>query len=117
MNMTDPSLFRDHVDPALHCVTVQHSVLSAGQPPMRVWWCVNPVARDELDQVRVQWTVAVVVEFADRDPQPVSFADQRDCIALKVAEFADSHPGAGDSSIARRRWMRASLPRARMNFT
>ena len=62
---------------------------------MSVGRCVGPVGGDELDEVRMQQDVAIVVEFADRDPQPLRVHNQRDCVGPEIAEFPDSHPGAG----------------------
>ena len=47
-------------------------------------------------QLRVQWDVAVVVEFADRDPQPVGGADLDDGVGGEAEEFPFAHPGAGE---------------------
>ena len=47
------------------------------------------VVADQLDQVRVQRQVPVVVQFAERDVQPVSGADLHDCSGLQVGQLAD----------------------------
>ena len=65
----------------------------------------------------MQGHVAVVVEFADGDPQPVRVADLCDRVGFEVAEFTDSHPGAGEQSDARRQWIRFVVRAARMNST
>jgi hypothetical protein len=43
----------------------------------------------------VQGHIAVVVELADRDPQPRFVVHDRDRIGLEVTEFTDAHPGSG----------------------
>ena len=47
------------------------------------------VVTDQLDQVRVQRQVPVVVQFADRDVQPVAGADLDDRFGLQAGQFAD----------------------------
>ena len=44
---------------------------------------------------RMQWYVAVVVEFADRDPQPRRAVEDHDRVGGEAAELADAHAGAG----------------------
>jgi hypothetical protein len=46
------------------------------------------------DRVWVQRQVAVVVQFADRDVQPVRGADEHDRVGLQGGELADPQPGA-----------------------
>ena len=48
------------------------------------------VVADEGDQVRVQRQVAVLVEFADRDVQPVRGADEHDRVGAQGGELADA---------------------------
>jgi hypothetical protein len=48
------------------------------------------VVADEGDQVRVQRQVAVLVEFADRDVQPVRGADEHDRVGLQCGELTDA---------------------------
>ena len=52
------------------------------------------VVVDEGDQVRVQWQVAAVVQFADRDVQPVPGADEHDRVGGQTGELADAQSGA-----------------------
>ncbi len=57
--------------------------LSAGQQQRVVGGDVRgAVVADEGDQVRVQGQVAVLVEFADGDVQPVRGADEHDRVGL-----------------------------------
>ena len=55
----------------------------------------------------MQRDVAVVVEFADRDPQPRRRVQRDDRVGGEVAELTDAHPGPGqqldDEPIERRR--------------
>ena len=58
----------------------------------------GPVGEPVVDhglELRVQRDVAVVVEFADRDPQPVGGADLDDGVGGEAEEFAFAHAGAG----------------------
>jgi hypothetical protein len=50
---------------------------------------------EHFDQLGVQRHVAVVVELAQRDAQPVASADLYDRVGLQVRELAGAHPGAG----------------------
>jgi hypothetical protein len=50
---------------------------------------------EHLDELGVQRDVAVVVELADRDPQPVGVPDADHGVDLQGAELTDAHPGAG----------------------
>ena len=54
----------------------------------------GPVVADEGDQVRVQRQVAVLVQFADGDVQPVRGADEHDRVSLQGSELADPQSGA-----------------------
>ena len=53
-------------------------------------------AVEELFELGVQGDVAVVVQFADRDPQPVGGADLHDGVDGEVDELALAHAGAGE---------------------
>jgi hypothetical protein len=44
----------------------------------------------------VQRHVAVVAEFADGHPQPVVVTDADDGVGSEFADFAGTHPGAGE---------------------
>ena len=94
VNVADPGLLGD-CDPALHRVAVQWPVLPAQHPAMGVRWDLTLVGADEFDEVGVQRDVAVVVELAGGDPQPVPVTNHRDCVGLQIAELPDSHPGPG----------------------
>ena len=50
---------------------------------------------EQFDEVRMQGDVAVVVEFADRDPQPPAVVDLHYRVAGQGAQFADPDAGAG----------------------
>ena len=52
-------------------------------------------SRRELFELRVQRDVAVVVELADRDPQPERRADLHDSVDGEVEQLASANPGAG----------------------
>ena len=56
------------------------------------------VVGDELDEHRVQRHVAVVVELADRDAQPVGVADSDHGVVFEAGELAGAHPGAGQAA-------------------
>ena len=43
----------------------------------------------------MQWDVAVVVKFADRDPQPERVTDVDHRVVGERREFTGAHPGAG----------------------
>jgi hypothetical protein len=47
-------------------------------------------------QLRVQRHVAIVVEFADRDPQPVGRSDLDYSVGGEAEEFTFAHPGPGE---------------------
>ena len=49
-----------------------------------------PIVVDQGEQVWVQWQVAVVVQLADRDVQPVTGTDKHDRIGAEADELA--HP-------------------------
>ena len=72
-------------------VPVQRPAVLAGQQ-QRVVGCdvSGAVVADEGDQVGVQRQVSVVVEFADRDVQPMSGADEHDRIGGQGGELADA---------------------------
>ena len=61
---------------------------------------VGPVVGDpvveEFFQLRVQGNVAVVVQLADRDPQPVGGADLHDRVDGQFEQFAAADAGAGE---------------------
>jgi hypothetical protein len=52
-----------------------------------------PVVADQGHQLRVQRDVAVVVQLADRDVQPVSSADLHDRVVLESDQLADPQAG------------------------
>ncbi|GLB92574.1 hypothetical protein Mkiyose1088_18080 [Mycobacterium kiyosense] len=54
----------------------------------------DPVV-EQLFELRVQRDVAVIVQFADRDPQPVSRADLHDRIGSEGQQLAAADPSAG----------------------
>src|SRR3954468_5608503 len=54
----------------------------------------NPVV-EQLFELRVQRNVAVVVQLADRDPQPVGRADLHDRVNGEGQQLATADPGAG----------------------
>ena len=54
----------------------------------------GPVVGDEVDEHRVEGDVAVVVELADRDPQPVGAAVAEHGIVTQPAELTGPHAGA-----------------------
>src|SRR6476661_114682 len=51
---------------------------------------------DHCFELRVQRDVTVVVEFADRDPQPVGRPDLDDGVGGETEEFPFAHPGPGE---------------------
>jgi hypothetical protein len=53
------------------------------------------VVIEEGDQLRVEGDIAVIVQFADRDPEPIAVADAGDGIGLELAQLAHTHPRAG----------------------
>jgi len=55
---------------------------------------LGSVAGDQVDQVGVQGQVAVFVELADRDVQPVGLADQDDRVGGQRGVLPDAQPGA-----------------------
>ena len=55
----------------------------------------DPVV-EQFFQLRVQRDVAVVVELADRDPQPVGRADLHDRVDGEGEQFAAADAGAGE---------------------
>ena len=55
---------------------------------------LGPVVVDEVDEHRVQRNVAVVVELADRDPEPVGPTQAEHGIVAQCAELAGPHAGA-----------------------
>ena len=57
------------------------------------WMLGDPVG-EESGGVGVHRDVAVVVEFADRDPDPGGAVELDDGVTLECAELPDAHPGA-----------------------
>ncbi len=55
---------------------------------------VGGPAHEQGDEVGVEWDVAVVAEFAERDAQPVAVTDQHDGVGGEFADFAGAHSGA-----------------------
>ena len=49
---------------------------------------------EQTDGVGVQGDVAVVVQLADRDPQPRGAVEHDDGVSFERAELTDTHPGA-----------------------
>ena len=94
--MSDPGPAGDGVDPAGHDVAVQRAVLACQQPAGGARPVGLAVVGEELDEVGVQRDVAVVVQLAERDAQPVGVADDGDGVGFEVAQLTDAHPGAGE---------------------
>jgi hypothetical protein len=51
---------------------------------------------EQLFELWVQWDVAVIVQFADRDPQPAGGADLNDRVDGEGQQLATSDAGAGE---------------------
>ena len=79
---------RDHV--SIEAPAFEHD------EPIEVIGAVSLVCVELLDELRVQRDVAVVVEFADRDAQPVPAANLDDGVGAEFAELADAQPGSGE---------------------
>ena len=91
----EPGASSGALDPAVDGVAVQRTVRAREQSAGGERSVAGLVVRDQLDEVRVEWDVAVVVEFADGDPQPGLVLHDRDGVGLEVAELADTHPSPG----------------------
>jgi len=95
VDVADTGAFGDRRDVAGDGAPVEGLTVVAFNETTRTWCSsLGAVVGDELDEDRVQGDVAVVVEFADRDPQPVGVADVDHGVIGEGAEFTGSHPGA-----------------------
>ena len=94
MDMSDAGLLRAAVAHPGDRVAVQGTALvGEEQPAHPAVWIGRPVP-EHRHQLRVQRDVAVVVELADGDPQPVPVTDLDHGIGLEGAELAHAHAGA-----------------------
>jgi hypothetical protein len=93
----DPGGAADPGDDAADEVPVQRAPVVGDQPlvPADVLEVGGGPGGEQLDQLGVQWHVAVVAELAQRDPQPVPGADLDDRVGGQAGQFAGPHAGAG----------------------
>ena len=70
MDVSDASGFGDPVEHAGDLVPIEGPVVPDDQP-VDVITTTGPVSVEEFYQLGMEWEVAVVVEFPDRDPEPV----------------------------------------------
>ncbi len=64
--------------------------------PVEVVSAARLVVVEQLDELRMERDVAVVVEFADRHAQPVPAVHEHDSVGGEFAELADAKSGAGE---------------------
>ena len=97
MDGADTGSLRDRGDVAVDGAPVERLAVVAFDEPTgpRRWTHGEPVV-DQLDEHRVQRHVAVVVELADGDAQPVGVADADHGVGLERGELAGAHAGAGE---------------------
>ena len=86
-------------------VSVEWSAVMVQQVTVDGWMRGGPVGEESCG-VGVQRDVTVVVELADRDPQPWRRVEVDDRVGGEAAELTDPHPGPGqqldDEPIERR---------------
>ncbi len=86
----DASGSSDAADDAPDGVPVERPAMIGDEPVVvahRLGLFCGP-ACEQIDEIRVQWHVAIVAELSERDAKPVVHSDQHDRVGGEVAEFA-----------------------------
>jgi len=95
VDVADAGVSGGFVEVAGDAVPVDRSPVFPGQQQRIVRRDVlGAVVADQVDQVRVQRQVTVVVQSPDRDVQPAPDTYLHDRVGLQADQFADSQPGA-----------------------
>ena len=95
-HVAGPGAFGDRRDVAGDGAPVERlAVVSFDEPPRACRGPGGVPGGDELDELGEQWDVAVVVELADGDAQPVGAAGVDHGAGFERGEFTSAHPGPG----------------------
>ena len=89
VNVTDPGDLGDTAQHAGDHVPIEATAVK-GDEPVKVIVTVCVVGFEEIDELWVQRDVAVVVQFADRNPQPVPARHQHHGVERQSAELANA---------------------------
>ncbi len=89
VDVADPGGLRDPSDDARNDVSVEATTVEHDEP-VDVVGPAGSVLVELFEELVMQWDVAVVVEFADRNVEPVSVVHEHDGVGLEFAELADS---------------------------
>ena len=93
VHVPEAGLTPDAGDDTGDAIAVQRPTVGVSQEPAACRWMqVGPVG-EETGGVGVHGHVAVVVELADRDPQPRGVVQHDDRVGGEGAELTDAHPG------------------------
>jgi hypothetical protein len=96
MDMSNSGPLGHRGDVAMDGAPVEGLAVVSFDQVTRAWSAsTGPVVDDEVDKDRVQRHVAVVVELAHGDAQPVELADADHGVVFEGRELADAHAGAG----------------------
>ncbi len=92
VDMAEACCGGDAFDDPADAVTIENSTVVKEQPA-RGWMLEQPIG-EEPGGVGVHRDQPVVVEFADRDPQPGCAVELHDRVMREGAELAGAHPGS-----------------------
>jgi hypothetical protein len=67
------------------------TVVSLDEASRATWSVDQSISRDQVNQGRMQWHIAVVVQLANRHSQPVRVADEDHGVFTKTGQLAHSH--------------------------
>ncbi len=95
VDVADPGRLRDPSDDARNDVAVEATAVEHDEP-VDVVGPAGSVLVELFEELVMQWEVAVVVEFADRNVEPVSVEHEHDGIGFEFAELSDSESGSGE---------------------
>jgi hypothetical protein len=93
VHVAEPGACGDATHDPGHLMPAEWLAVMMQQEPVDGRMIGDPVD-EQSGSVRVQWDEPVVVEFADRDPQPGSTVEFDDCVTFEGAELTDTHPGS-----------------------
>ena len=93
VDVTEPGSPADLAHDPSDLVAVDVGAVAVQQPTGQRWVRRSPVG-EQTGGVGVQGDVAVVVQLADRDPQPWGAVEHDDGVTGERAELPDTHSGA-----------------------